>query len=33
MDTRMERGGAKVEPAEKYYDLTYYQRAVAALRR
>jgi len=29
----IERGGAKVEPAEKYYDLTYYQRAVAALGR
>jgi ABC-type nitrate/sulfonate/bicarbonate transport system substrate-binding protein len=26
----IERGGAKPEPAEKYYDLSYYQRAVAA---
>ncbi len=29
----IERGGAKPEPAEKYYDLTYYQRATAALGR
>jgi ABC-type nitrate/sulfonate/bicarbonate transport system substrate-binding protein len=29
----IERGGAKAEPAEKYYDLAYYQRAVAALGR
>jgi len=29
----IERGGARAEPAEKYYDLTYYQRAVATLGR
>ena len=29
----IERGGAKPEPAEKYYDLTYYQRAMTALGR
>jgi ABC-type nitrate/sulfonate/bicarbonate transport system substrate-binding protein len=29
----IERGGAKPEPAEKYYDLTYYQKATAALAR
>jgi len=29
----IERGGAKAEPAEKYYDLTYHQRAVATLGR
>jgi len=29
----IERGGATPEPAEKYYDLSYYQRAIAALGR
>jgi ABC-type nitrate/sulfonate/bicarbonate transport system substrate-binding protein len=29
----IERGGVKPEPAEKYYDLTHYQRVVAALAR
>jgi ABC-type nitrate/sulfonate/bicarbonate transport system substrate-binding protein len=29
----IERAGARPEPAEKYYDLTYYQRALAALGR
>jgi ABC-type nitrate/sulfonate/bicarbonate transport system substrate-binding protein len=29
----IERGGAKPEPAEKYYDLSYYQRAMAAVER
>jgi len=29
----IEGGGAKAEPAEKYHDLTYHQRAVAALGR
>ena len=28
----IERGGAKPEPAEKYYDLTYYNRALASLK-
>lgn len=28
----IERAGAKPEPAEKYYDLSYYQRAVATLK-
>jgi hypothetical protein len=29
----IERAGATPEPAEKYYDLSYYQRALAAMGR